>query len=262
MGKDKTDFKVQKTFVLIFMGINRIELLKVSLDLETSRSTTTTGTLELATLRHNSRSLVLMRTHAEVSNGFTGVSRTTNNQSVLASRSSAGKLVESDNFTTSLQDTGFSSLSNLECSNSDLGNFVKTSIVGNSTSNNNDLTSVILGLSDTGDTGDGNRRSVDLRKEKRSENDLVELGVGTTSKESVNLDQQLQVDIVGLGSRAVTASNVLLSSAVDTHGDVLCRTSMVARNEELGKIQKFKFFRTRNFVQKENLCCSSNFAGG
>lgn len=160
-----------------------------------------------------------MRTHAEVSDSLTGVSGTTNNQGVLASGGTAGKLVKGDNLTTGLQDAGSSGLGDLKGSNSDLGDLKQTGIVSDSTGDNNNLVLVILGLDISGNARNRDGGSVDLGEEKRSKDDLVELGVGTTSKESVELDQQLQVDIVGLGSRAVTASNVLLSSAIDTHGD-------------------------------------------
>lgn len=38
-----------------------------------------------------------------------------------------------------------------------------------------------------------------------------------TSQERVQLDQQLQVDVVGLGSLSVTRSGVLFRSVISTH---------------------------------------------
>lgn len=195
--------------------------LQSRLDLEASRSTATTSTLKLAALRHDSGSLVLVGAHTEVTDSLTGVSGSTDNQSVLASGGTASELVKGEDLTTSLEDTGSGGLGDLEGSNGDLGDLVETSIVSDGTSNNDDLVSSTLTSKSSGNARDRNRRSVDLGKEKRSKDDLVEVGVGTTSKESVELDQQLQVDVVGLGSRAVAASNVLLSSAIDTHGELM-----------------------------------------
>jgi hypothetical protein len=47
-----------------------------------------------------------------------------------------------------------------------------------------------------------------------------------TSQEGVKLDQQLQVDVVGLWSLSVTGSGVLLGEVVSTHG---CSSLMISK---------------------------------
>lgn len=162
-----------------------------------------------------------MGAHTKVSDSLTRVSGATNNNGVLAGRSASGELVKGDDLTAGLENAGTGGLGDLESGDSDLGDLVQTSVVGDSAGNNNNLTLVILGLDGAGDARDGDGGSVDLGEEQRSQHNLVELGVGTAGEESVELDQQLQVDIVGLRGRAVAASNVLLSGAVDTHCYVL-----------------------------------------
>lgn len=111
----------------------------VSLDLETLRSSSTSGRFELSTLRHDSWGLVLVWTHTEVSDGFSGVSWTSQDQSVLTLWSSDSQLVQSDTFTTSLDDSGSGTSGESQSSNSGLWQVKQSGVVGNGTNDNDSL---------------------------------------------------------------------------------------------------------------------------
>lgn len=121
-----------------------------------------------------------MRTHAEVSDSFSGVSWASNEDGVLTLRSSQGQLVEGDSLTTSLEDSSLGTGSESQSGDNSLWSFQQSDVVGNGTNNNDDLLRGTFLLQDTGDSGDRHRRSVDLRQKQRSQHDLVEWRVGTT----------------------------------------------------------------------------------
>jgi hypothetical protein len=154
-----------------------------SLDLETTRSTLTTSTFKLTTLGTNERLLVLMGTHTEVLNRLTRVLGTTDEDSVGTSRSTEGQLIQSKDFTTSLQDTSLGSLGKVKSSNRELGEVQKTRIIGNGTNNNNSLTFLVV----LDNTRDGDGRTVDTRHKETLQDNLVEVGVSTTSEETIKL---------------------------------------------------------------------------
>lgn len=168
----------------------------VSLDLEGSRLSAATGTLELATLGLDSWSLMLVGTEAEVSDGLSRLSGTSEDDSVLTLWSTTSKLVQSDSLTTGLENTGLSRLGESQSSDGSLWNLSDTVVVSDSANNNNGLVGSTLVLDSSSDTGDRDRRTVDFGQEQGSENHFVEASVGTTSEESVELDQELQVDVV------------------------------------------------------------------
>ena len=58
------------------------------------------------------------------------------------------------------------------------------------------FTSLLLHV--TSQSGQRHWRSVDLVHEETLHDDFVELGVGTTSQETVQLDEEPQVDVIGL----------------------------------------------------------------
>jgi hypothetical protein len=152
-----------------------------------------------------------------VTNRLTSLAGPTEDQSVLTSGRTTSKLVKSDALTTSLGETSTSSLSESEGSDSSLGDLKKTVVVSDSADNDDGLVLSALLSKSAGDTSNRNRRAVDLRKEERTKNDLVELRVGSSSKETVELDKKLQVNIVRLGSSAVTGALVLLSEQILSH---------------------------------------------
>lgn len=188
------------------------------LHLEASRSSSTSTSLKLSSNRLDSGSLTLVRTHAEVSDSLSRVSRTSQDQSVLTLGGSSSKLIQSDGLTTSLQDLSLSTGSESESGNSSLGELKDSVVVSDSANNNNGLVSSTLLAKSSRNSRNRHRGSVNLGEEKLLENDLVERRVGSSSQKSVQLDQELQVDIVRLRSSSVTTSNMRLRILLDTHG--------------------------------------------
>ena len=117
--------------------------------------------------------------------GLTGVLGTTEKDSVGTSGSTESKLIKGEDFTTSLQNASLSGLGEAKSSDRELGDFQKTRVVSDGTDNNNGLTLLLLGVAD--DAGDRDRGTVDAGHKETLKNDLVEVGVGTASKEAVQL---------------------------------------------------------------------------
>lgn len=187
----------------------------LSLDLEAARSSPSTSALEFATLASDVWFLVTVRAKAEVLDGFTSVLRSTEQQSVGASGSTQGKLVEGENLTASLLNSCTGGGSEAKRGDGQLGDSQQTVVVCDSSNNDDGLS--LLGLVQVGDDarqGDGG--TVDLGHEQSAKDDLVEVGVGTTSKESVQLHQELKVDVFALGRLAVCAAH-MMTIQVDTH---------------------------------------------
>jgi hypothetical protein len=157
--------------------------IKHNLDLETTTGTLTTSTLKLATLGTNERLLVLVGTHTKVLNGLTRVLGTTDEDSVGTSGGTESQLIQGQDFTTGLQDTGLGGLGEVESSNGDLGEVQKTGVVGDGTNNDNSL--VTLEIADN--TRDGDGGTVDAGHKETLQHNLVEVGIGTTSQEAVKL---------------------------------------------------------------------------
>lgn len=190
--------------------------------LEGSGLPAATGTLELAASAQNTGSLVLMRAKAEVTDSLTSRSGTSEDQGVGTSGSTAGQLVQSDSLTASLNDAGTGTFGETKGGNSQvLGSLQKSVVVSNSTDNNDSLTLVGTISQSTLNTGNAYRGTVDLRKEKLSENDLVEAAISTASKETIKFHKQLQIRILRSRSLTVAITSVLLGEVVSSHGDNL-----------------------------------------
>lgn len=160
-----------------------------NLDLEATAVTSTTGTFELATslgLSTDVRSSVFAVNATEVSNGFTSVTRTSQQQSVGTSGSLNSQLVQSQNLTSSLDDASTCGFSEAKSANADLGNVQQTNVVSDGTNNNGDGL-LVLALQELGNTGQGKRRAVHLGHHQSLEDDLVELGFGSAGQESIKL---------------------------------------------------------------------------
>ena len=162
--------------LLLMNGLKR-------LDLETTRRTLTTSTFELTAFRTDIRLLVLVRTETKVFGRFTSVLGTTDENSVGTSRSTESQLIQGQAFTTSLQDTSLGSLGEVKSSNRDLGNFEETAVISNSTNNNNS----VVALGATNNARETDRGTVDTRHKETLQDDLVELGISATGKETVKL---------------------------------------------------------------------------
>jgi hypothetical protein len=155
------------------------------LNLEAARLTFATSLFELATLAANIRLLVLVGTHAKVLDGFTSVDGTTEKDGVGSSGSTKSKLIKGEDFTAGLKDASLGSLGETKGSDGELGNLQHARIVSDGTNNDNSLT--LLGLGVANNAGDRDGRSVDAGHKETLKDDLVEVGVGTASKEAVQL---------------------------------------------------------------------------
>jgi len=178
--------------------------------------TTTRTTLELATLRTD----VGLRMTAgnargtKVLDGLARVLRATHEHSVGTSGSLDGKLIEGQDLTTGLDDTGTGTLGDTKRTNSDLRHSQQTDVVGDSTNNHGNL--VLLLLKELRHTSQRQGRSVNATHAQSLQNDAVELRAGTASQETVQLHQKLDVHIVRLRSRTVVVFLVVATTACST----------------------------------------------
>lgn len=198
--------------------------LSIPLDLETTAGTTTTRSLELATLRTHERLRLAAR-----STGVTEVlvrlasSATTLEQNRVRSRGGAqSQLVERDALTASLQDASASSLREVQSAHLQSRNLHQTDIVRNGAHHHGDL--ILLALHVSGQSSETHRRTVDSAHIQTTENDLGELRTRATSHETVQLHhqpftrttkylhQQSEVNVVALGSLTSLVSAVAASS--------------------------------------------------
>ena len=97
-----------------------------------------------------------------MSNSLSGVSWTSDEQSVLTLWSTGSQLIQSDSLTTSLQDLSTSTSSESQSSNGSLWELKDTVVIGDGTNNDNGLVSSTLLRQSTGDSGNRNWWSVDL----------------------------------------------------------------------------------------------------
>lgn len=82
---------------------------------------------------------MLVRTHAEVLDGLAAVPLPPQQDGVRTSRRTESELIESQNFTTSLEDSLFGRGGETEGGNGEFGHLQETNIIGDGSNNNNDL---------------------------------------------------------------------------------------------------------------------------
>lgn len=162
------------------MSVQKCEKASANLHLETLRSSSTSSSFELSTGRQDSWGLTLVRTHTEVSDSFSGVSWTSQDQGVLTLWSLDSQLIQSDGFTTSLDDLSSGTGSESQSGDSGLWEVEDSGVISDGTNNDNSLVSSTLLLQSSGNSGDGNWRSVDLGQEQRLQDNLVEWSISTT----------------------------------------------------------------------------------
>lgn len=121
-----------------------------------------------------------MGTETEVSDGFSVRSGASDNHGVLTLGGSEGQLVQSDGFTTSLDDSSLGTCGESEGGNGSLGGFQQSVVVGNGTNNNDGLLRSTLLLENGVDSRERHGGSVDLRQEQSSEDHLVEGSVSSS----------------------------------------------------------------------------------
>ena len=89
-------------------------------------------------------------------------------------------------------------------------------VVGDGPNADSNLISVASLLHITGQSGDGERRPVDLGHEESPQDDLVELGIGPPRQKPVELHQESQIDVLALGLSPPDFT-VLVVADINTH---------------------------------------------
>lgn len=169
----------------------------------------------------------------EVLDGLTGVLGAAEQQGVAAGGGAEGKLVEGDGLAAGGSQTGTGGGGESQGGDGHLGDRQETVVVGDGADNNDGALLILLDVGRNAGQGDG--RAVDAGREQAAEDDLVEVGIGTachvrsapclldpslflleealtgklTGQEAVQLDEKLQVHVLALGSRAVSAAHVV-----------------------------------------------------
>jgi len=157
---------------------------------------------------------------AEVTVGRAGSAAALHQDGVLSLGGLEGQLVEGENLTTGLEDAFAGARGHVHSAERQLGDLVQTKIVGDGANNHGGLTIAAWLLHHARDASDGHGWSVHAAHIKTFQDDLVELGVGSAGQETVELDQQAQVDVLALGLRTTGLPHVLVTD-VDSHSHVL-----------------------------------------
>merc|ERR1719245_206565 len=160
---------------------------------------------------------------SEMLDSLTGLAGSLEEQSVLACGSSQSQLIKSDNFSSSFQDSLASLLGDSEGTDGHLWDLEDSDVIGDGSNNDSDLVSISGLLHVADQTGDGERRTVDLAHEEPLQDDLVELGLGSSGQEPVELHQQSQVDVLALGLSPANLTVILVLN-VNTHDVFSCRS--------------------------------------
>merc|ERR1719281_657272 len=160
---------------------------------------------------------------SEMLDSLTGLARSLKEQSVLASWGSQSQLVKSDNFSSSFQDSLASLLGDSEGTDGHLWDLEDSDVIGDGSNNDSDLVSISGLFHVANQTGDGERGTVDLAHEEPLQDDLVELGLGSSGQEPVELHQQPQVDVLALGLGPANLAIILVLN-VNTHDVFSCRS--------------------------------------
>jgi len=155
---------------------------------------------------------------AEVTVGRTGSAAALHQDGVLSLGGLEGQLVEGENLTTGLEDAFASARGHVHGAERQLGDLVQTKIVGDRANDHGGLAIAAWLLHHARDASDGHGWSVHAAHIKTFQDDLVELGVGSAGQETVELDQEAQVDILAFRLRSAGLPHVLVTD-VDSHLD-------------------------------------------
>ena len=132
------------------------------------------GGTDLPALRGGVRLLVLVGAHAKVLDGFPGVPLATEQDGVRASGCPDSESVESQDFTTSLEDALLSGLGEAESGDRELGDLGQTDIVSDGADLHDDLRVAVFHIgSFCDDFREGDGGLVDLGKEEAVEDGLL-----------------------------------------------------------------------------------------
>merc|ERR1719474_1746499 len=152
---------------------------------------------------------------AEVTVGCAGSATSLEEDGVLASWGAQGQLIKGQDLSSGLKDAFAGLLGHMKSNDSHLGDGKDPGVVSDGADDDCGLSLVSLHLAHQ--PGDGERWPVGVGHEESSHHDLIEFGVGTTGQELVQLDEQAQVDVIGLWPGPADLT-VLLVTDVNTHG--------------------------------------------
>jgi len=148
------------------------------LNLEATRPSAATGTLELAALAGDIGLLVLVGAEAEVLDGLAGVLGAAEEQGVGARGLLESELVEGQGLAAGSLDASAGSGGEAQGGDVDLGDLEEAVVIGDGADNNDRLLLVAV-LEVGGNAREGDGRAVDAAHEEAAEHDLVERRVGT-----------------------------------------------------------------------------------
>jgi len=191
------------------------------LDFEAAALSATASFLELASLGANVRARVGVRLSgslAEVTVRRTRGAATLHEDGILSFGGLESQLIEGHDLPSGLENTLASPRGDVHGAKRQLGDLVKTKIIRDGADDDGGFAVAARFLHHSGDAGDGHGRPVHAAHIQALQDDLVKLSVGSASQESVELDQQAQVDILALRLRPSGLSHVLVTD-VHTHFD-------------------------------------------
>ena len=152
----------------------------------------------------------------EVAVGLARLERPAEEHGVGAGRGLHGELVESEALAPGADDARARALGEAEGADAEGRDLDHAGVVGDGAHHNADLG--LLAGHVARDARQGHGGAVGARHVEALEDDLVELGVGAAGEEPVELDDQPEVHILGLGLSPVLVADVAAASAdVNTH---------------------------------------------
>ena len=134
---------------------------------------------------------------------------------VLTGRGLQSQLIQGQDLTAGLQNALAGLLGDVQGSDRHFRDLEEPQVIGNSTDDDCGLAITTSLLHVTSQSGDRDWGSVHLGHEETAKHNFVELGIGTTSQEAVQLDEESQVDILGLWC-SPTDLSVLLVADIDS----------------------------------------------
>ena len=173
-------------------GVNQVALASAALLLVSSACPATSGSLELPALGsdHGLDVGAGNAGGAKLSVGFPGGAPTLQEDGVLASGGHQGQLIEGQNLASVLQDALAGLLGDAEGDDGEsLGDLEDPVVLGDGADDDGDFVLTTLLGHQSGDAGERDGRPVDSGHEQAAEDDAVELGIGTTGQETVELEK-------------------------------------------------------------------------
>ena len=154
--------------------------------------------------------------HTEMLDSLPGVSLSSQQDGVCTLWCPQSQLIQSDDLATGLLDPLTGSLGDSQSGDAQLGDLQHSRIVRDSSYDDDGFVGIVLGGHLAADEADADGRTVDARLEETFEDDLVELGVGTTGEESVQLHEEKQVHVLRGRGLAVALADVVPLGKVNT----------------------------------------------